>query len=158
MNFYTDPDHDFQDAFPTPPPQPSFGPETGYPPGRYRCLKRVDGRIETTLWSVESPDVDEYYAQLRAQAATETDGGTADTTRTDDEAASPTTAHDAAVPSEDSNSGSSLENADYSPLAKDLIQQAQDGSSAARIGLIGLSLFDDLESSDADDAPDDEID
>lgn len=70
-NFYTDPNRDFADAFSTPPPKPSFGSQTGYPPGRYRCLKRVNGRIKTILWTVESPDGDAYYTELREQAAAE---------------------------------------------------------------------------------------
>ena len=69
-NFYTDPNYDSADAFPTPPPKPSFDPDTGYPPGTYRCLKRVDGRINTIVWTVESPDADAYYDELRDQAAT----------------------------------------------------------------------------------------
>lgn len=72
-NFYTNPDDIHADAFVTPPPQPSFGPDTGWQPGRYRCLRRVDGRIETILWTVESPTADAYYATRRDDATAETD-------------------------------------------------------------------------------------
>lgn len=70
-NFYSLSDPDVTDAFPTPPPQPSFGPDTGWSRGKYRCLRRVNGRIESTLWTVESPNADDYYAELRERAAAE---------------------------------------------------------------------------------------
>lgn len=70
-NFYTDPEGMSMETFPTPPPKPSFGEDTGWPPGKYRCLRRVDGRIKSTMWTVESSDADAYYANLRERAAAE---------------------------------------------------------------------------------------
>ena len=32
---------------------------TGWIPVKYRCLRRVNGRIEAMLWTVESPDADD---------------------------------------------------------------------------------------------------
>jgi len=57
-NVYTDPTGISADAFPTPPSTPSFGDDTAWLPGKYRCLRRVNGRIEATMWTVESPDAD----------------------------------------------------------------------------------------------------
>lgn len=35
------------------------------PPGRYRCLERLDGRISEVVWIVESSDADETYEHQR---------------------------------------------------------------------------------------------
>jgi len=93
QNYYTDPEGRHADAFPTPPPQPSFGPDTGYYPGRYRCLRRVDGRIESILWTVESSDADEFYAEWREDVAAETEA--TDATATDGGSATDSGAGDA---------------------------------------------------------------
>ena len=65
QNFYADPHYNFVDSFPTPHEQPTFGEHDTYPPGRYRCVKRVAGEIETVLWTVDSPEAEAYYEARR---------------------------------------------------------------------------------------------
>lgn len=69
INFYTEfVDDDTPTAFDQPPDPPSFGSETGYPEGRYRCIERRDGRLHTVVWTVESPSAEQYYQDERAKA------------------------------------------------------------------------------------------
>jgi len=41
-------------------------PITGIP-GRYRLIKRVDGRIKETIWRYETADADEWYERRRQE-------------------------------------------------------------------------------------------
>lgn len=65
-NFYGEyVESDETQAFEEPPHPPEFGPESGHPPGRFRCVARRDGRIDEIIWTVESPDADSVYERLR---------------------------------------------------------------------------------------------
>lgn len=135
QNFYKDPNYDYDTTFRTPPDEPTFSADTGYPPGKYRCIKRVGGRIKTVVWTVESPDTDTYYTRLREDStdedagAVDTDGGfsttdaSVDATRS--EAGTETATTDA----------SSNNDSEPSPLIQNLITEAKNGSKLAPLGL-----------------------
>lgn len=66
VNFYEEfSESDETAAFDTPPDPPSFDENSAYPPGKYRCIERRDGRISETRWTVESPDTAEFYERQR---------------------------------------------------------------------------------------------
>jgi|GEM_PF-5256961 len=67
-NFYKEfSEDDATAAFDEPQEQPDLGADTGYPPGRYRCIERRDGRLNEILWTAETPDAEEVYDRQREQ-------------------------------------------------------------------------------------------
>lgn len=147
-NVYTDPAGIAAETFPTPPPKPSFGEDTGWPPGRYRCLRRVNGRIESTLWTMESPDVDAYYERLRAQATdTDSDTGTA---ATDGGTATKSNAADTTQPTDAAAASDADTDAAPSPLVQELMADVQQGSTPALVGLWAHVLLSDAEAESDD--------
>lgn len=65
-NFYKEySEDDATAAFDEPQEEPDLGADTGYPPGRYRCIERRDGRLNEILWTAETPDAEEVYDRQR---------------------------------------------------------------------------------------------
>ena len=142
-NFYADPNYDHATAFSTPPPQPHFDADAGYPPGKYRCLKRVDGRIHTIVWTVESSAVDDYYAEWRAREA----DTNSDTTATDGGSATENGAGNGAGSATDSTPDAELD-----PFVQQLMTDVKDGSTPALVALGLHEYFADDAAADDDES------
>ncbi|WP_162562336.1 hypothetical protein [Salinigranum rubrum] len=59
-------------SFDTPPAKPHEDSElqiTGSEEGRFRCIRRVDGRIESTTWKYETAGADDLYSRERRKAS-----------------------------------------------------------------------------------------
>ena len=67
-NFYRAPgDAPSEGKYDTPPDPIPFDSDVWAPSGRFRCIKRVDGRIREVVWTVESPDADSHYRPLQTK-------------------------------------------------------------------------------------------
>lgn len=107
--------------------------DTAWPSEEYRCLRRVNGRIESTMWTVESPDATNYYARLRDQATdTDSDTGTA---ATDDGTAVTSDTANAAQPTNASAAPDADTDAELSPFIQQLLTDVQQGLTPAIVGL-----------------------